>query len=409
MSLKALFVSCLSLVSLAAARPVNPRIIKELRRSLDQPQGQAVGRDPVVPLDRRDDIKRYDELQATITISEEETPLMDSGGYPRLAQLRDGTILAAAFRGTGEEGETALDVTKSTDGGKSFNSWGEITKSTNDIGNTFLLEIPNGEVLAAIRNHTRVDGNYTDYRITLYKSCNGGKDWSFVTDVVELKADPDKLNGVWEPAMRVLSRDRIELTYSGELAKDNQETFLTTSDDGGRTWAAPRNLRLHGDDERWRDGMQNIVPVKDASRGDAVIVVLESLQDGHFKIDYAVSYDDGATWGHRGTAYEPRPGFNAGSPQIANIGDDIAIIFGTDEDQEVSPAEWTDGSSIKMVFSKGLDNGTMSWTEDAMTLSKATAKWPYVLQTEQDAVMAVYGRDNKPWAKTVRRSTNYST
>ncbi|KAI5919988.1 Sialidase [Camillea tinctor] len=404
MALKTLFISCLSLVSLAAARPLDPKIMKGLRRSPDQSQGQIMRRDALVTLDRRDDIKTYEQLQATITISENETPLMDAGGYPRLAKLSDGSILAGAFRGTGVEGETALDVTRSTNGGKSFDSWGQITKSQNDIGNTFLLQIPSGEILAAIRNHTRVDGKYTDYRITLYKSADGGKNWDFVTDVVEQKADPDKKNGVWEPAMRILNCGKIELTYSGELANDNQETFLTTSGDGGKTWAPPRNLHLHADDEKWRDGMQNIVPIKDSSKGDAVIIVLESRQNGHFKIDYVISYDDGASWGNRGTAYEARQGFNAGSPQIANIGDDIAIIFGTDEDQEVSPAEWTDGSSIKMVFSKGLDNGTMSWTKDAMTLSKATAKWPYVLQTEKDVVMAVYGRDNKPLAKTVRRS-----
>ncbi|KAI1499538.1 Sialidase [Biscogniauxia marginata] len=403
MSLKSLFLTCLSIVSLGASRPLDPRISDIARRSLDQPQDKIIGRDaPLNNIDRRDDTKIYDELNATITISEQETTLADAGGYPRLAKLNDGSILCGAF--SNENGEQVLHITRSMDDGKSFSAWGEVTRSTNDIGNTFLLQIPSGEILAAIRNHTRVNGTYVDYRISLYKSEDGGRSWAFLIDVAQQKADNERLNGLWEPAMRILSSGQLELTYSGELDKDNQETFRTTSPDGGNTWAEPQNLRLHAENEKWRDGMQNIVPVKDASRGDAVVIVFESLQNDHFKVDYVVSYDDGQTWGNRGTVYETREGFNAGSPQIANIGDNIAVIFGTDEDEEVSPDDWITKSTIKMIFSQGLDDGKINWTKETMTLSQEPSLWPFVLQTEQDNVMAVYGRDGKPLAKTVKRS-----
>ena len=118
----------------------------------------------------------------------------NGGAYPRVTSLSDGTLLASytAFSGS----TRTLTVVRSTDGGNAFSAWGSIASGTGDLDNTFLLQLPNGNVVAAFRNHDLVNGKATYYRITACVSTDGGKTWKFLSQVAERAATATN-NGLW--------------------------------------------------------------------------------------------------------------------------------------------------------------------------------------------------------------------
>ncbi|KAJ2979190.1 hypothetical protein NUW58_g7268 [Xylaria curta] len=181
----------------------------------------------------------------------------------------------------------------------------------------------------------------------------------------------------------------VQLTYSGELAHNDQETFRATRSTG----APPGARRPRGIAKTW-----------DASSGrEALVMVFETTRRRpHFSLEYVVSYDDGRTWGDRGVVYVPR-GRNrdAGSPQIAACrGGRLAVVFMTDED--VEEPRWPRNAAIKAVFADGLDGGRIRWSEHPVLVHAAPAHWPGVLCTAEDEVMAVYEQHGKPMGRLLR-------
>ena len=118
-----------------------------------------------------------------------------AGAYPRLTRLASGTLLASY---TVRSGSTRiLTVSQSTDGGQTFAALGEIARSTGDLDNAFLLQLANGDVVAAFRNHDLdAGGNPTFYRLTTSVSSDGGRSWVFLSQIAQRAATAVK-NGLW--------------------------------------------------------------------------------------------------------------------------------------------------------------------------------------------------------------------
>ncbi|KAI6083962.1 Sialidase [Hypoxylon rubiginosum] len=359
-------------------------------------------------LKSRDTTTKFPKINAEFGIGSTEHKLNDAGEYPRLAKLSDGTILSVQILPKINGTTSIVQVSKSTDGGQSFNFLSEITRAQHtDLNNGFLIEVPPSEngapvLLAAYRNHDLdSSGKPTYFRITVSRSEDGGNSWNEASHVVEQSAEESHGMGVWEPFMRIGSRGEVQLTYSGELTSGNQETFRALSYDGGYNWTEPVNLHLHSED--MRDGMQSIVSVKDSENGhDALVMALEVKIGAVVHLDYVVSYDDGASWGNRSGVYDPKgDDKSAGAPQIANVGDSIVVVFMTDEDTE--NVDWPKKAATKALFSNGLNNGVVKWTDTPLVIDESPSWWPGVMQIGADEAMAVYGHGSFPRGRTITK------
>ncbi|KAK8099799.1 hypothetical protein PG999_010173 [Apiospora kogelbergensis] len=348
-------------------------------------QGRAIG-------DHSAYAKR-DILQEHVSITNLQINAPTSGTYPRVTTIADGSLLMAYTEITG--GEHILHVLRSTDRGGSFTPYGEIARGPGDVDNPFLHQVPGtNRILAAFRNHDKNGNTYTQFRITVCASENGGKDWKFLSQADAFPASSTNGLGDWEPFIRDGADGRLQLTYSKELATDNQETFRVLSSDGGATWTTPVNLQIHSPSVHLRDGMQGIVPVRDADGRDALVMVMETTRQGTFSVEYAVSYDDGASYGNRGVVYVPPQGRNAGAPQIATIeGKGLVTVFMTDEDS--AAGQWANIAKVKACVSPGLNGGKMTWGGPT-EVSGENSKWNGALDIGGGQVMVVYEHNGQP-------------
>lgn len=325
-------------------------------------------------------------------VIDDERPLSsvpNGGTYPRLVRLSDGSILSSFTQFS--DGKRALCVARSTDNGRTFENYSEVTRATGDVDNMFLVEAAPGVVLAAFRNHDVGQNGPSHFRITVCRSMDGGRKWKFASQATEKKPP----FGIWEPFMRIGRRGDVQLTYSQEFAHDNQCTMLVVSHDHGSTWSHP--ICLHGEKDPRRDGMNGIARTIDNGR-EALVMVFETTTYGPFNVEALISYDDGVTWQYRHEVFRPRQGHNAGSPQISSFADgSIVVVFMTDDDS--ARVDWVKHAAIKVVFAGPPQNGRIHWSPPQL-VAPASSFWPGVMALDHHTALVTYDRGG-PLAKTI--------
>lgn len=183
------------------------------------------------------------------------------GASLRLSFMNDGSMIGGYD--THIDGQVKLKTTHSSDGGATWQTIGEVFSGDEahyDIGNCMPLQLPNGRVLYAFRNHDRTgnDLHYTWFRISLSYSDDGGKSFKYLSTVDERA--PNGANGLWEPYLRLARDGTLQCYYSSENNGDDQDNLMKYSRDGGQTWSGP--ITVSGGNTRFsRDGMVGVAPI----------------------------------------------------------------------------------------------------------------------------------------------------
>jgi Neuraminidase (sialidase) len=298
---------------------------------------------------------------------------MGTGTYPRANHLSDGSLIGSFT--SFADGNSHITLVRSTNNGASWTSLGVAAVSptaTHDLDNSFPIQLANGRILVAFRNHDRqtANGPYTFFRITICYSDNGGATWTYLSTPA---SDPGSVNGNWEPFMRIARDGSLQLYYSRENNGGDQDSLMRTSTDGGATWSTAKVIS-GGELSANRDGMLGIA----STGGSGLIAVFETnTNGGPFSIHSVSSNDDGKTWGNRRDVYIASRG-QAQAPQVINVGGTLVASFQSDEDSPGSPA-------AKVVTST---NGGATWG-NKLTFSPATSQWAGLIGLDNSAFLGL--------------------
>ncbi|PNY23700.1 Uncharacterized protein TCAP_06358 [Tolypocladium capitatum] len=308
--------------------------------------------------------------------------VVDGGGvYMRATRLNDGSILGGYAAQDGPN--HVLKAVRSTDGGASWAQIGTVASApsaTSDIDNAFPLQLPNGRVLFAFRNHDRTaSGSYTYFRITLCYSDDGGHNWSFLSQIDE--RPQNGVNGLWEPFLRVSGNGVLQAFYSSENSSNDQDNLMKISSDNGQSWSV--SWTVSGQGVTSRDGMTG---VSNIDNNGNVICVFENTEIGHFSIDYVLSHDDGFNWGSRTRLYTAANGRDAGAPDVINVGGQLVASFMTNENSNTPSL---DGGQMKVVVS---NNGGSSWSGPTVT-GDVGSHWGGLYSIDSSQFLALYSFD----------------
>jgi hypothetical protein len=321
------------------------------------------------------------------TLTHQADYSMHAGTYPRITRLSDNSLLGTVTNFN--SGTTRLMALKSTNEGQTWDELGIIASAptaTRDLDNPYTLQIPadDDRILAAFRNHDKVDGGYTWYRITLCQSTDGGASWEYVTQVWESgNSDSGAKTGAWEPFMRLAdgADTTVQMYYSEENSSADQDSILRTSSDVGsyKSWDAA--VTVTGGSVTARDGMIGV-----AELDGRLYMVFESQPSGHFQVFMMESGNGGASWENRRVIHDPQCSgtCNSGAPQIVTVGSTLVVSFMTDEDGPLG--SWPSNGSAKLIASS--DSG-VSWS-DATLVNGEGSMWPGLFNLDDESFFITY-------------------
>ena len=280
-------------------------------------------------------------------------------------------------------GNNVITTVTSRDDGASWQALGTVTSgasSANDIDNPYVLQLPNGRVLCAFRNHSKnpKTGSYTYFRITITSSDDKGKTWAYLSTPA---SDVGPANGNWEPFLRLANDGSLQIYYSRENSAADQDSMERFSKDGGKTWSSAQTISGNGITAR--DGMIGVASIS----GPKLMAVFESESTGVFKVMSITSADDGKTWTNRRAVYTSTgTGNSAGAPQIINVGGSMVVSFQTSEDSNWGQTgAYTSHTAAKVVSSS---DGGNTWG-NKLTVGAEQSAWPGLLGLDKDSFLAL--------------------
>ncbi|CAK3825000.1 Hypothetical predicted protein [Lecanosticta acicola] len=323
------------------------------------------------------------------TIQEGPATIDTNGVYIRAARLNDGSLIAGYTQTTPTH--KILLTSRSVDNGQTWTPHGEVfraDRTTHDCDNAFPMQLANGRILFAWRNHQKNEnGRYTYFRISVCFSDDNGVTFKYLSAVDERHMQG--INGLWEPYLRIDRSGNVQCYYSAENGPPDQDGIMRISQDGGQTWGDRILVSGHG--VASRDGMIGCAPTDDGSN---LICVFESTEVGHFTVSAVFSHDDGQTWGERRQIYTPRNGTGcdgkpivAGAPQISNMQGTLVLSFMTNEDHD--DCHGYDGGDMKVITST---DGGHTWSKSYI-VGPAPAHWGGIFRLDRRHFLALYSRD----------------
>jgi hypothetical protein len=177
----------------------------------------------------------------------------EDASYPRVIRLAhsgsaNGTLLAT-FSHSGDGSAASFPIYKSTDGGATWSSSPIGTQHSPawDLDGPTLFEVPQtlgslsaGTLLAA--GTAWVRNNYTQQAIEVFKSTDGGVNWSYLSSCTSESGQANTQgHGIWEPNFTVDSAGELVCFFSDERPSSNnypQVIAHVVSTNGGTSWGS---------------------------------------------------------------------------------------------------------------------------------------------------------------------------
>jgi len=258
-----------------------------------------------------------------------------SGGYPRMTQRGDGSLIMGVDAGN------AIYAYKSTNGGDSWMPLADGAAAVPDpsganekVGNVFPLALPNGDLLIAYR-HLNDSDEFEFFNIGIHRSTDGGKTWSHLSDPVNHINSPgggnDTNGGAWEPFLYQHSPTEIWCLYSWQQNIKTHPLLLKMkrSTDGGATWSAEEIIAGPSQFPDGNNGVAGMSSLVKANNGDLLVVFETASPNGNwFAIRMVRSTDNGVSWSGISTVYDQSGSgvYGAGAPYIAKMDDGMLVV-----------------------------------------------------------------------------------
>jgi hypothetical protein len=128
-----------------------------------------------------------------------------------------------------------LQISRSSDGGRSWTELARVRDEGRLLDNGFLLQLPNGDVL--LTGRSLIDGR--SYRLPVWRSRDNGATWSSYLSVIDANESPGGATnrGLWEPFLFLLPDGRLSVLYADETVPGySQVISQRVSPDRGLSW-----------------------------------------------------------------------------------------------------------------------------------------------------------------------------
>ncbi|WP_431210189.1 sialidase family protein [Puia sp. P3] len=265
--------------------------------------------------------------------------------YCRLLFLRDGSWLAGYTvsrnegydrslpYGPASTGGLQLEISKSTDKGKTWNRISNISEPGRDLDNAQLIETKNGDILLACRSVRWQES----YILRTYKSSDKGVNWEKYSVFDSTAGAPGTLGhpdkGIYEPHMYYLNDGRLAVQYANEKHVTETPSYSQIisekiSPDEGRTWGPEIWVAFTPGHPDSRPGM----PVWTRTKEGNYITVYEICGPEKCNVYYKTS-PDGINWPVGPGAMIPD---QTGGPFIVSLRDGRLVVTSNKNNISVS-------------------------------------------------------------------------
>ena len=217
------------------------------------------------------------------------TVKISSGGWGRMVRLGEFTWLAVSTAFPSGE-PSKLRIYRSTNNARTWTQLAEVVEAGRNFDNGHLAVLPNGSIL--LTGRSLIDGE--SYRLPVYRSVDGGRIWTPLSNIDSNEGSPGSLHGkgLWEPFLHVLSGGRVAALYSSEKHDGySQVISQKVSSDGGATWGAEVWAAAEPGGGSLRPGMPVIARMSDSR----YLLVYEVVGLGNADVHRKIS-TDGVTW-----------------------------------------------------------------------------------------------------------------
>jgi hypothetical protein len=229
-----------------------------------------------------------------------ETTPMVNGGWGRMAHLGGGRWLGVNT--LFPTPNSILQIEISEDRAHTWTPLSMVAEPGRNLDNGEVIALPNGDLLLTGRSvvETKTLGGTLSFHLPVYKSRDGGKTWTFLSQIDTSEPAPYQPEqpslGLWEPHFFFVADGRLACAYADEKRAADQPAYSQIvsekiSPDNGATWGPEIVLAAQIGGGRQRPGM----PVLTRMKNGQYMAVYEIVGIGNADVYFKTSRD-GIEW-----------------------------------------------------------------------------------------------------------------